>query len=168
MPRRDPAASPPAFLGDELRRARIGAGYSSQEALAAKLGFDRTVITKAETGERPPTPEVLEAWSAACGFDPDLFGRLAALARSADGPVPTWFEDWLSAEREALTLRIWQPIIVPGLLQTADYARALSCPARWIPQMNLLRHWFRLGWNVSRYSAGHHPRMCWWSWMSRY
>jgi hypothetical protein len=68
---------------------------------------------------------VLEAWSAACGFDPELFGRLAALARSADGPVPTWFEDWLSAEREALTLRIWQPIIVPGLLQTADYARAL-------------------------------------------
>jgi hypothetical protein len=50
---------------------------------------------------------------------------LARLARAADGPVPTWFEDWLEAEREALTLRMWQPIIIPGVLQTADYARAL-------------------------------------------
>ena len=125
MARRDPAASPPAFLGDELRHARIAAGYSSQEALAAKLGFDRSVVAKAETGERPPTAEVLEAWCVACSLDSDLFARLARLARAADGPVPSWFEDWLEAEREALTLRMWQPIIVPGLLQTADYARAL-------------------------------------------
>jgi transcriptional regulator with XRE-family HTH domain len=123
--RRDPAASPPAFLGDELRRARLAAGYSSQEALAATLGFDRSVIAKAETGERPPTAEVLEAWCQACTLDPELFARLAQVARSADGPVPSWFEDWLEAEREALTLRMWQPIIVPGLLQTAEYARAL-------------------------------------------
>ena len=125
MARRDPAASPPAFLGDELRHARVAAGFSSQEALAAKLGFDRSVVAKAETGERPPTPEVLEAWCAACSLDGHLFARLARLARAADGPVPTWFEDWLEAEREALTLRMWQPIIIPGLLQTADYARAL-------------------------------------------
>jgi Domain of unknown function (DUF5753) len=39
--------------------------------------------------------------------------------------VPTWFEDWLRAEGEAHTLRFWQPLIVPGLLQTAEYARAL-------------------------------------------
>ena len=57
--RRDPAASPPAFLGDELRRARIAAGYSSQEALAAQLGFDRSVVGKAESGERPPSVEVI-------------------------------------------------------------------------------------------------------------
>ena len=38
---------------------------------------------------------------------------------------PRWFEDWLNAEREATTLRIWQPFLVPGILQTADYARAL-------------------------------------------
>jgi transcriptional regulator with XRE-family HTH domain len=129
MARRDPAASPPAFLGDELRRARLAAGYSSQEALAAKLGFDRTVIAKAETGERPPTQDVLEVWSAACQLDEGLFARLAGLARAANGPVPTWFEDWLEAEREAVTLRLWSPILVPGLLQTADYARELFIAA---------------------------------------
>jgi hypothetical protein len=53
MARRDPETHPAAFLGDELRRARVAAGFSSQDALAARLGFDRTVVAKAETGQRP-------------------------------------------------------------------------------------------------------------------
>jgi ribosome-binding protein aMBF1 (putative translation factor) len=57
MPRNgDAKTNPKVFLGEKLRRARIAAGFSSQDALAAKLGFDRTVITKAETGDRVPTP----------------------------------------------------------------------------------------------------------------
>jgi transcriptional regulator with XRE-family HTH domain len=125
MARRDPETNPAAFLGGELRRARVAAGFSSQDALAAKLGFDRTVVAKAETGERPPTDEVLAAWCQACRLDDELFGRMAVLARRADGPVPTWFEDWLRAEGEAQSLRIWSPTLIPGLLQTAEYARAL-------------------------------------------
>jgi hypothetical protein len=72
---------------------------------------------------------VLAAWCQACHLDDELFGRLAVLARRADGPVPTWFEDWLRAEGEAHTLRFWQPLIIPGLLQTAEYARALFLAA---------------------------------------
>jgi transcriptional regulator with XRE-family HTH domain len=127
--RRDPKTNPKAFLGKRLRIARIAGGFTSQEALAAKLGFDRTVIAKAESGERPPTSDVLAAWCEACGLDADLFADLAELARSGDGPVPTWFESWLEAEREALTLRLWSPLLVPGLLQTAEYARALFVAA---------------------------------------
>jgi transcriptional regulator with XRE-family HTH domain len=123
--RRDPETEPRAFLGSELQRGRIAAGFSSQDALASKLGFDRSVIGKAETGERPPTPEVLAAWCEACRLDGDLLARLAALARRADGPVPSWFESWLEAEGEAHMLRLWSPVLVPGLLQTAGYARAL-------------------------------------------
>lgn len=125
MARRDPETDPRARLGDELKRARVAAGFSSQETLAAKLGFDRSVIAKAETGERPPTPDVLAAWCQACGVDGELFERWAVLARRADGPVPTWFEGWLDAEGKAHTLRLWSPVLLPGLLQTADYARAL-------------------------------------------
>ena len=73
---------------------------------------------------------MLAVWCAACQIDGDLFGRLAVLARRADGPVPSWFEDWLEAEREAASLRIWSPVLVPGLLQTADYARALFLTAQ--------------------------------------
>lgn len=130
MARRDPLTNPAAFLGEELRRARQAAGFASQDSLATHLGFDRTVVVKAETGGRPPSTDVLSAWCQACQLDGEMFGRLAALARSADGPVPTWFEDWLEAESEALMLRIWQPILVPGLLQTADYARALFLAAQ--------------------------------------
>lgn len=127
----DPATNPGAFLGAELRRARLAAGYASQDALAAKLGFDRTVITKAETGERPPSPEVADALEAELfpNGPTGFVARLAQLARRADGPVPAWFETWLEAEQSAVTLRIWQPLIIPGLFQTASYARALFLAA---------------------------------------
>jgi transcriptional regulator with XRE-family HTH domain len=125
MARRDPETDPKAFLGTELRRARVTAGFGSQEALAAHLGFDRTVVTKAENGDRPPSADVLMAWCEACQLDGELFGRLAVLARRADGPVPTWFAEWVDAEQRATSLCWWEPLLVPGLVQTADYAQAL-------------------------------------------
>jgi transcriptional regulator with XRE-family HTH domain len=122
---RDAATNPAAFLGSRLRQGRVGAGFKSQDALAAQLGFDRSVITKAETGERPPSPEVLAAWCDACGLDAELYGGIAGLARAFDGPVPTWFESWLDAERNAHMLRCWSPIIVPAIFETAAYRRAV-------------------------------------------
>jgi transcriptional regulator with XRE-family HTH domain len=126
MARPDPETSPAAFLGDELRRARMAAGFSSQDSLAAKLGFERTVIAKAETGQRPPTADLLAAWCQACGLDGDLFRRLGVLARRADGMLPAWFQDWvIHGEQSAARLRWFEPLVVPGLLQTEAYARAL-------------------------------------------
>jgi hypothetical protein len=68
---------------------------------------------------------VLTAWAAACNLDTGHYQRLAELARAADGPVPAWFEDYLEAERAAQSLLIWSPIVIPGLLQTGEYARVL-------------------------------------------
>jgi len=133
MPRpnsRDPETDPAAFLGDELARARMAAGFSSQQALADHLGFDRSVIGKAETGDRPPSPDVLRAWAKACNLDEDHYARLAVLARRADGPVPRWFETWLAAEAQATMLKYWSPIIAPALFHTAGYARALLLAAQ--------------------------------------
>ncbi|MGH3245975.1 MAG: helix-turn-helix domain-containing protein, partial [Trebonia sp.] len=125
MAPRDPDTNPAVFFGKELQRARLASGFKSQEALAARLGFDRTVITKAESGARPPSDDVLAAWCEACGLDLELFSRLAVLARKGDGPIPMWFETWLEVERNAVSLGIWSLAVVTGLLQTADYARAL-------------------------------------------
>jgi hypothetical protein len=72
-----------------------------------------------------PTDEVLSAWCEACGLPAEMFERFAALARRADGPVPSWFEGWIEAESNAHTLRLWSPVLLPGLLQTPEYARAL-------------------------------------------
>jgi transcriptional regulator with XRE-family HTH domain len=130
MAKRDPETDPRAHLGDELRRGRVAAGFSSQEALAARLGFDRTVVTKVESGDRPPTDEVLAAWCETCQLDTGLFGRMAILARRTDGPIPSWFETWLAAEETATMLKYWSPIIVTPIFQTAEYARALLLAAQ--------------------------------------
>jgi transcriptional regulator with XRE-family HTH domain len=118
----------------------MAAGFSSQETLAARLGFDRTVVAKAETGERPPTDDVLTAWCEACGLDDELFGRLVLLARRADGPVPTWFEDWPDLEATATTLRWFEPLLVPGLLQTEMYARAVYATRVLLSQVDIDSH----------------------------
>ena len=135
MPRpngRDPQTDPATFLGMRLQRARIAAGFGSQEALANALGFNRSTITKAENGGRPPTDDVFTKWCDSCNVSAelrDVFAGLLVVARRTDGPVPAWFKDYLEAEGDALTLRIWQPLIVPGLLQISDYAHALFVAA---------------------------------------
>ncbi|MGH3224615.1 MAG: helix-turn-helix domain-containing protein [Streptosporangiaceae bacterium] len=117
--------TPRVWFGEELRRAREAAGFRSQQAFADKIGFERTVVSKAESGHRVPSPEVLSAWCEVCHLDKELYRRMAELARSADGPVPEWFEKWLEAESEAQMLRYWQPTIIPAILQTPDYSRVL-------------------------------------------
>ena len=52
-----------SFLGAELRRIRLAAGIKSQEELAEELGFDRSVISKAEGG-KPLSPELARAYAA--------------------------------------------------------------------------------------------------------
>jgi transcriptional regulator with XRE-family HTH domain len=115
---------PAMLLGTWLRDGRIAAGFPTQEALADHLGFDRTVITKGETGDRPPTDAVLRKVCTACHLDHEKFSGLARLARAArgDSPVKAWFADYIDAEGKAHTIRIWQPIIFPGLFQTPEYA----------------------------------------------
>jgi transcriptional regulator with XRE-family HTH domain len=124
---RDPRSDLVAWLGEEVRRARLAAGLKSQDQLARRLGFDRTVITKIETEERPPSAEVAEALATLFpGLGGGRFAELAEVARRAFGKFPGWFErDWLPVERDAASLRWWEPMLIPGLLQTPEYARAL-------------------------------------------
>jgi transcriptional regulator with XRE-family HTH domain len=122
---RDPKSHPGAFVGKRLQRARIKAGYSSQDSLAVKIGTERTVIAKAESGERPATPDVLAAWCELCGLDLELYSELCDLARQTNGGIPEWFKEWIAAERVATSLRIWHPLLVPGLFHTEAYARAI-------------------------------------------
>jgi transcriptional regulator with XRE-family HTH domain len=113
-----------AFFGAELRRARLAAGMS-QDQLGRTLSFSGDLIGKIETCERAPSPEFAAGCDAVFPHFDGLFTRLVALARRWDGPYPQWFRDWVEAERQASSLRWWEPMLVPGLLQTADYARAI-------------------------------------------
>ena len=120
----DPGASPLHFFGAEVRRAREAADMTLAD-LGAAVPCDASTVSKIEAGLLNPTDRFL----AACT---ETFPHLEWLARFyrdsrtwGDGAIPRWFEDWLNIEREATSLRIWQPLIIPGLLQTADYGRAL-------------------------------------------
>ena len=100
----------------------------SQDQLGRELSFSGDLVGKIETCERAPTRDFAARCDGVFGHLDGLFMRLVDLARRWDGPYPQWFRDWLQAEREAVSLRWWEPMLVPGLLQTADYARALFRP----------------------------------------
>jgi transcriptional regulator with XRE-family HTH domain len=119
-----------AFLGAELRRARLAAGFASQEALAGRLGFDRTVIAKVESGLRPPSPDVAEAYAREF---PDLnalvqsglIERWAEYVKKNGGVFPKFLHSWVDSEQTATGLFYWEPMVVPGILQIEAYARAI-------------------------------------------
>lgn len=45
--------------------------------------------------------------------------------RKNGGSFPTFFVDWVEAEKKAATLFYWAPILIPGILQVESYARAI-------------------------------------------
>lgn len=125
---RSPENDPAALLGDELRELRKLAGYRSQDDVASILGSDRSVIGKAETGDQPPTPEVLTALLDAyrvTGRLRRVYERLAAVARARHDPGKLHVAPWYETEARAHTLRYWAPTIFPGIAQTSAYAAEL-------------------------------------------
>jgi hypothetical protein len=126
---RNPDTDAGALLGDELRALRLAAGYRSQEDVNF-LQADRSVLGRIETGERPPNNDQLTSLLDLYGVSGHLrrlYERLGRVARATapDAPVRLWFSGYLDAEASAHTIRVWQPLIIHGLFQTEDYARAL-------------------------------------------
>jgi transcriptional regulator with XRE-family HTH domain len=125
---RSPQRDPAALLGDELRELRKLAGYRSQDDVAGSIGTDRSVIGKAETGELPPTPELLTALLDTYQVTGQLrrvYERLNMVARARQDPGKLHVAPWYETEARAHTLRYWAPTIVPGIAQTAAYAADL-------------------------------------------
>ena len=136
MRRRERDLTDPAvFLGAELTRLRVTAGYETQEEFArapagpgsrATMGLERSTISKVETGDRPPTPAILATWLRSCGAGLDDLIKIACgMARVREQPIPPWFKDYFEAEGLAWLIRCWHPVVFPGLAQTEDYARDL-------------------------------------------
>ena len=128
MPRNDDlGATPEGVFGAELRFYRTQAGLSQAE-LAALVNVSDVVISKIETGERAPAktfPERLDYVPAL-----DTRGALARLWRHLSKSAryrgfPGWFTDWPGMESTATRLRFYELAVVPGLLQTEDYAQAV-------------------------------------------
>ena len=122
----DRAGTPAGVFGAELRFYRTRAGLS-QKDLAARATVSHDVISKIETGERPPAEDFPPRLDAV----PELDTR-GALTRLWDHLKKGhkqrrygWFQQWADIEAQATVLRWYEPLVVPGLLQTEDYARAI-------------------------------------------
>jgi hypothetical protein len=78
-----------------------------------------------EAGLREPPERFAEGCDRAFPHMGGWFTRFVQQAHKWDGPYPSWFQDWVNAERDALAIRMWQMELAPGLLQTPDYSREL-------------------------------------------
>jgi transcriptional regulator with XRE-family HTH domain len=123
----------PGGLAERLKRLRKDAGLTGAQ-LAANLGWkSRTRVPKLERGQQMPNEDDITRWAQACGHPEEIPELLGLLAEA--GAV---HEQWrhklrrghaaLQAEfdklvRDAKRIRNFEVMVIPGLLQTADYAR---------------------------------------------
>ncbi|MEW2116887.1 helix-turn-helix transcriptional regulator [Streptomyces sp. NPDC005474] len=118
----DPYTSPRVFYGCELRRVREEAGYS-QEQLGEKVFCSGTYIGQFESATRRPQPDLSRLFDQVFGTGKH-FERLCDLARKSKHA--DYFADAAELEKLAKTISEYAPMLVPGLLQTEGYARALT------------------------------------------
>ncbi|MFW6690349.1 helix-turn-helix domain-containing protein [Streptomyces sp. MAR4 CNX-425] len=119
--RLDPYDSPRAFYGAELRRLREKAGLS-QTRLGEMVFCSAAYIAHFESCIRLPQEEISKMLDDIfeTGEHLQRLCRLARRSKHAD-----YFADAAELEKEAVRLYQHEPMVVPGLLQTADYARAV-------------------------------------------
>ncbi|MEV8632431.1 helix-turn-helix transcriptional regulator [Streptosporangium sp. NPDC051023] len=117
----DPAAGRKQEFGAELRRLRLEQGMTQAE-LGRRIGYSTSLIGSVEIGKRTPVEQLITRCEQILG--PGLWELWAEISKYRN-QAPAWFRPWLAEEEEARALRTWEPLVVPGLLQTEAYARAL-------------------------------------------
>lgn len=125
-------------LGAELRSLRARAGLTSGQA-AGLVGWHQSKVSRIETGSSGVKPPDVRLLLDVYGVeDPELRELLLMLAGSDDGGVrqnwwhayrgvlPPTYRDFISLESQASGMRTLETSVVPGLLQTPEYARAVT------------------------------------------
>jgi transcriptional regulator with XRE-family HTH domain len=131
-------------LAARLVQLRNDQGYTATE-VAKRAGWAPSKLSRVENRQYAPDPDdvalLLDIYGVTEEADPRQRAELLKLARDArrsgwwdDYRLPASYSDYVGLEAEATVLRNWEPGIVPGLLQTADYARELI--ARRAPELS--------------------------------
>jgi transcriptional regulator with XRE-family HTH domain len=121
-------------LGTWLTQLRRDSGLSGKE-LAARLVWQPSKVSRIELGKQTATRQDVTSWARAVG-NPDAAGELTARVvalethyvshrRSLSQGHAALQRSRIPLENAAGTLRVFECGIIPGLLQTADYARAI-------------------------------------------
>ncbi|WP_414167543.1 helix-turn-helix domain-containing protein [Streptoverticillium reticulum] len=123
----DPGVSPLAHFGAEVRLERERLGLTREQVgKAAHCGY--SLVAKIEAGKRVPTLDFAEACDRLFPHGHGRFGRLWPLALKC--AFPTWFRRYVELEWETKALRMFHPVILPGIVQTEAYARAILSSGR--------------------------------------
>ncbi|MFF2925794.1 Scr1 family TA system antitoxin-like transcriptional regulator [Streptomyces celluloflavus] len=95
----------------------------TQKQLAALVQFSPETIASIEQGRRLPPPEFIDRAEKVL----DALGVLRAAAKHLARQVglAAWFRQWAGLEEQAISLCTYECRVVPGLLQTEAYTRAL-------------------------------------------
>jgi transcriptional regulator with XRE-family HTH domain len=115
-----------------LRESRIKAGKTASAA-ASYADVTPGTLSKYENGENPIPVGTAKLLAEHYGLAPDVCTTIMEMARGAKQrgwwqkyqEIPDWFSAYVSFEAEASTLRNYEDGLIPGLLQSPDYARAL-------------------------------------------
>lgn len=122
--RRGPGKERPAAwsaYGKLVRLVRERAGLT-QQALADAIGYSMEQVASVEQGRRPAKAVFTEVAERVL----DAGGALRVLQPDVDrAKLPLFFQDFALLEAEAVSRFSYDPMLVPGLLQTEAYARAL-------------------------------------------
>ncbi|MBT2409752.1 helix-turn-helix domain-containing protein [Streptomyces sp. ISL-12] len=117
-------ATTAAVFGEVLRHFREAAGLTQAE-LARRVHCDRSHVARVEAGTRVPQ----DTFAKACDELLGTGGVLLRLWRRIDWypqvEHPDWFERRARMDAEAVVVRAYQTQVIPGLLQTPEYATAL-------------------------------------------
>ena len=121
-------------LALELLRRREAAGLTREEA-ARQLEWSTSTIFRIETGRSRPQPGNVRVLLELYGVSGPERDGLIRLAREARQPgwwhsfrdvLPNPYEVFIGLEAGAASIRNFEPVVVPGLLQTEEYARQMS------------------------------------------
>ncbi|MFD7018833.1 Scr1 family TA system antitoxin-like transcriptional regulator [Streptomyces sp. NPDC059928] len=125
--RTDPTSSALAHFGMEVRLEREALSMSRADfGKEATCGYD--LVAKVEKGQRVPPREFAEACDRVFPHANGRFLRLWPLALKL--AYPAWFRGYVELEGKATVVRMFHPQLVPGLVQTEEYARAVLRTSR--------------------------------------
>src|ERR1700728_4192255 len=119
-----PGASPTHFFGSEVRRAREAAAMPQAE-LGALVPCNKSVVSRIEAGLVQADEAFARACDVAFGHLDGFFMRFWKDCQTWGAAFPAAFREFAAYEAEAVTIWTFQHSLVPGLLQTEAYARAV-------------------------------------------
>ncbi|MFE2480080.1 Scr1 family TA system antitoxin-like transcriptional regulator [Streptomyces sp. NPDC059389] len=109
------------YGGNQIKLWRTEAGKSREE-LGEEAGYAPEYVKSMEQGRRRPTLHLLRVADAMFGAG----GKLTAAAEyMKPEPFPKRSEEFMEAEATAYAINWYEPLFIPGLLQTEAYIRAL-------------------------------------------